>query len=140
MTYLHKLLLGTVFVFAISSLRANTVDAQFVSGGSTIDFGYYVGPYSGTLDGQSVVLDCVDFANEVTFGQQWTANLSHINTLADLANTRYGGVANSLQLYQEAAWLTEQYSLNPTSAYGDIQTTIWRFSTRMRQTRRRVIG
>jgi len=72
-----------------------------------------------------VVLDCVDFANEVSFGQQWAVNLSPIETQADLADTRYGAMANGLRLYQEAAWLTEQYALNPASAYGDIQATIW---------------
>src|SRR5437763_839927 len=70
------------------------------------------------------------FPNDVHFGQEWAANLSHITTQGDLANTRFGGRVNALQLYQEAAWLTEQYSLNPSSAYGDIHATIWQLFDR----------
>jgi hypothetical protein len=112
-------------LLAAGPAAADPIEATFVGVNGTIDFGYYVGPYYGDLGQQSVVLDCVDFANEVSFGQRWAANLSHINTQQDLANTRFGSRVNALQLYQEAAWLTEQYALNPASAYGDIQATIW---------------
>jgi hypothetical protein len=112
-------------LLAAAPVAANPIEATFVGVNGAIDFGYYVGPYYGDLGQQSVVLDCVDFANDVSFGQQWAANLSHINTAQDLANTRFGSRGDALQLYQEAAWLTEQYALNPASAYGDIQATIW---------------
>jgi len=106
-------------------LEANPIEATFVGVNGAVAFGYYVGPYYGRLEQQSVVLDCIDFANDVHFGQQWAANLSHIITQQDLGNTRFGGRENALQLYQEAAWLTVQYSLNPSWAYADIQATIW---------------
>jgi hypothetical protein len=88
-------------------------------------FGVYVGPYSGTMNGTTVDLFCVDYANEVTFGQQWDANLTPITAGANLSDTRYGADPGALQLYQEAAWLTEQFALQPTSQYGDIHATIW---------------
>src|ERR1035438_1071310 len=91
-------------------LMANPIEATFVGVNGAEAFGYYVGPYYGNLEQQSVVLDCVDFANDVSFGQQWAVNLSPIDTQADLASTRYGKLATALQLYQEAAWLTEQYA------------------------------
>lgn len=112
-------------LMAAVPLSANPIEATFVGVNGAIDFGYYVGPYYGNLGPQSVVLNCVDFANDVSFGQQWAANLSPIETQLDLANTRFGSRPNALQLYQEAAWLTEQYALNPASDYGDIQATIW---------------
>lgn len=118
-------LLLVVLPFALLPLAANPLEATFVGVNGAQDFGYYVGPYDGRLEQQSVVLDCVDFANEVSFGQQWAVNLSHIDTQQDLPNTRFGARVNALQLYQEAAWLTLQYSLNPSSVYGDIQATIW---------------
>lgn len=116
---------GFLFLLAEIPLMANPIEATFVGVNGAEAFGYYVGPYYGDLGQQSVVFDCVDFANDVYFGQQWAVNLSPIDTQADLASTRYGGMADALQLYQEAAWLTEQYALSPASAYGDIQATIW---------------
>jgi len=115
----------TMFLPTTLPLMANPIEATFGGVNGAEAFGYYVGPYYGTLGQQSVVFDCVDFANDVYFGQQWAANLSPIETQAGLANTRYGVMTNALQLYQEAAWLTEQYALNPASVYGDIQATIW---------------
>ena len=114
-----------LILLAVFPLQASPIEATFVGVDGATAFGYYVGPNYGRLDQQSVVLDCVDFANDVSFGQRWAANLSHINTQGDLGNTRFGGRTGALQLYQEAAWLTIQYSLNPSSAYGDIQATIW---------------
>lgn len=116
---------GLLFLLAGVPLWANAIEATFVGVNGATGYGYYVGPYYGRLDQQSVTLDCIDFANEVSFGQQWAANLSHVNTQGDLSNTRFGGRANALQLYQEAAWLTVRYSLNPSSDYADIQATIW---------------
>ena len=98
-------------LLAVLPLTASPIEATFVGVNGAESFGYYVGPYYGELGQLSVVLDCVDFANDVYFGQQWAVNLSSIDTQADLANTRYGGRANAVQLYQEAAWLTEQYAL-----------------------------
>jgi hypothetical protein len=116
---------GFLILLTVLPVMASPIEATFVGVNGTTAFGYYVGPYYGKLGQQSVVFDCVDFANEVYFGQQWAVNLSPIDTQTDLAATRYGARENALQLYQEAAWLTEQYSLNPASVYGDIQATIW---------------
>lgn len=113
-----------LLISQVTSLNASPIEATFIGVNGAQGFGYYVGPYYGNLGQQSVVFDCVDFANEVYFGQQWAANLSPIETLADLANTRYGESANALQLYQEAAYLTELYALYPSN-YADIQATIW---------------
>lgn len=127
---MKHILLAVFSVMTVPLLQANPIQATFVGVNGLIDFGYYVGPYYGRLDRQSVVLNCVDFANDVSFGQQWAVNLSHINTQTDLANTRFGNRPDALQLYQEAAWLTLQYALNPSSAYGDIQATIWQLFDR----------
>jgi hypothetical protein len=121
----NKFILCSCLLIGASSLSATPVEATFTGVNGMVAFNNYVGPYNGTLAGDAVTLYCVDFNNEVSFGEDWMANLSHINAKSNLANTRYGGIMNSVTLYQEAAWLTEQYALNPTSAYADIQATIW---------------
>ncbi len=88
-------------------------------------FGVYVGPYSGTMDGAPVTLFCVDDSNEVQFGEQWDANLTPITSGSDLSDTRWGGEPDASALYQEAAWLSLQYTSQPVAEYGDIQATIW---------------
>jgi hypothetical protein len=111
-------------LYLSGSAGASTVQMSYV-GASNVAYGYYVGPYAGTMNGQPDVLFCVDIANEVTPGERWTANLTAITPLADLSQTRYGGLPGAPQLYQEAAWLALQFASQPKSAYGDIQATIW---------------
>ena len=111
-------------LIATQSVFADSFPLTFTGVNGATAFGYYVGPYSGTHNGDPVTLYCVDFANEVSFGESWLANLTSLDGSGDLGNTRYGGVPNALTLYREAAWLTTQYAGNPNS-YGDIQATIW---------------
>jgi hypothetical protein len=88
-------------------------------------FGAYLSPYYGTMDGTSVELFCVDYANEVQFGEQWDANLTPIAPGADLSDTRWGGEPDALTQYEEAAWLSLQFAAQPVSQYADIQATMW---------------
>ena len=106
-------------------LSASSVQMQFVGTNGTQAFGVYVGPYFGTMNGTPVDLFCVDFANEVSLGQQWDANLTQIASTADFSDTRYGTGPDALELYQQAAWLALQYAPQPTSQYADIQATVW---------------
>lgn len=103
------------------------IDVAFTGVNGTAAFGYYVGPYYAELETESVSIYCDDFANEVSFGQKWQANLTTITSGSDLSNTRYGGVADALQKYQEIAWLDTQFAVQPTTQYGDIHATIWDF-------------
>jgi hypothetical protein len=115
-------LLSCLFFLGLSAL-ADPVDVAFTGVNGATDFGYYVGPYYGTINGDPVTLYCVDFANDVSWGETWQANLTPLDS-GDLSNTRYGGLSDALTLYEEAAWLTTQYASNPND-YGDIQATIW---------------
>jgi len=108
-----------------TNLFADTVQMAFDGVNGAEMFGVYVGPYYGTMNGAPVDLFCVDFSNEVQFGEQWDANLTPIAAGADLSDTRFGAETDALQLYEEAAWLTLQYAVQPASQYGDIQATIW---------------
>jgi hypothetical protein len=94
---------------------------------------YYVSPYNGSMNGQSVTLFCDDVLNEVNFGQTWQANVTNLGTAItnqDFSLTRYGGVpssavfGNAAQTYQEAVWLTTQFALYPSS-FVDLQYALW---------------
>src|SRR5258708_33378459 len=64
---------------------------------------YYLSPYSGTMNGQSVTLFCDDIINDVTFGQQWQANVTNLATAGntnDFSQTRYGSGTGSAGVSQ----------------------------------------
>ncbi len=113
-----------LWILGTGSAVADPVEVTLTGVNGVEAFGYFVGPYYGTLDGKPYELYCNDFANEVHLGQTWWANLTPLSS-ADLSNTRYGGLPDAQKLYWEAAWLTTQYASSP-AAYADIQATIWR--------------
>jgi len=106
--------------------HADTVTFTGVNG--VHDSHYYVSPYFGTLNGVPVTLYCVDLRNSVHIGQTWQANLSTLTNGSNLSNTRYGGVANALALYQQAAWLTTQFASH-TNDYVNLQYALWNLFT-----------
>jgi hypothetical protein len=94
---------------------------------------YYVSPYYGTMNGQTVTLFCDDILNEVNFGQTWSANVTNLATAVnnnDFSQTRYGSVTGSAVLgnpalaYEEAAWLTTQFASNPGDMV-NLQYALW---------------
>jgi hypothetical protein len=98
----------------------------FVNGGTVSAYGYMVGPYSGKMGtgaGQeNVTLNCVDYFHHIVNGQQWDANLTSLGSTTGIGvNTR----GSSLDLYQQAAWLTTQYAGKSSADIGAIQATIW---------------
>lgn len=113
----------TSFLICCSAAAyADTVQMQFTGVNGQYDSrGYYVSPYQGTMNGSPVTLYCVDFANEVHFGQTWTANVTSLAG-GDLSETRYGSLG--INLYREAAWLTTQFASHPDE-WIDIQHTLW---------------
>lgn len=107
---------------------AQAVGLKFQSGPSTpavTGYGYYVGPFSGTVTSNptlpTISLYCVDVLNSIKWGQQWTANVSSLT--GSLALTRHGDAKRAQ--YRKAAWLTTQYSLNATTQWAGIQAAIW---------------
>jgi hypothetical protein len=98
---------------------ADVVTMQFTGPNGVTAFGYYVGPYAGTENGVPLALYCNDFANDITYGQIWQANVTPLDS-DDFSLTRY----DNPTLYREAAWLTTQYAGNPDD-YAGIQAAIW---------------
>ncbi len=125
---------------ATASLFAGTATVTFDGVNGQIDsYGNLISPYYGTVNGNSTTLYCDDFANYVTDGETWTANVTNLADSADvLTQTRYGGLVQTLatdgsgdtanydgqQLYEMAAYLTTQFDGNQTDD-GNIQDTIW---------------
>jgi hypothetical protein len=109
-----------------------TMVFQNVNGAN--DGQYYVSPYAGIMNGQTVTLFCDDVLNDVNFGQTWRANVTNLGTAIqnnDFSQTRYGGVPASLvygsaaqTYYQEGGWLTTQFGSN-SSNYQDLQYALW---------------
>ena len=121
------LLLVALTVGTVQAASAQTQTFRFLSGGTVTAFGYYVGPYTGATGenfAERITLNCVDFFHQIRVGQTWTANVTRLGT-GSLANTRFGGLTNSLALYQQAAWLTTRYAGATNYQIGQIQATIW---------------
>ena len=95
---------------------------------------YYVSPYYGTANGQTVILFCDDIKNEVYIGETWTANVTNLGTALSTTGgfslTRYGGVSgsavysNASVAYEEAAWLTTQFASHPSDLVS-LQYALW---------------
>ncbi|GEM_PF-1650444 len=129
-------------IFFVPLAKADSTSTMVFNGVNGANDGqYYVSPYYGTMNGQSVVLFCDDILNEVSFNQTWQAHVTNLGT--DIANnnfslTRYGGVSNSpiytntslayfdnpAQAYEEAAWLTTQFASNPGDLV-NLQYALW---------------
>lgn len=110
------------------------VNMVFTGVNGSNDGVYYVSPYTGTANGQTVVLFCDDIKNDVYIGEKWYANVTNLgsalSSLNGFSNTRYGGVSGSPVFsdaaiaYQEAAWLTTQFASHPSDLVS-LQYALW---------------
>jgi len=126
--------LRTIGLVAALTVTANAVAAQpiglkFQSGPSSpqvMGYGYYVGPFSGTVLSNptlpTINLFCVDVLNAISWGTKWMANVTSL-ALSDIGNTRHGTA--SLDNYRKAAWLTTQYSSTNKEQWAGIQAAVW---------------
>ena len=126
--------LRTISLVAALTVTANAVAAQpiglkFQSGPSSpqvTGYGYYVGPFSGTVLSNptlpTINLFCVDVLNAIAWGTKWKANVTSL-ALSDIGNTRHGTA--SLDDYRKAAWLTTQYSPTNKEQWAGIQAAVW---------------
>lgn len=131
-----------LLVFALAAIAlvpfahadGSPINMVFTGVNGANDGVYYVSPYTGTANGQTVVLFCDDIKNDVYIGEKWTANVTNLgnalSTANGFANTRYGGVSgspvfsNAPVAYQEAAWLTTQFASHPNDLVS-LQYALW---------------
>lgn len=120
---LRLAVLAAAFALSAAPLHAQ-VPFKFVSGGSVVAGGYYVGPYSALMGspGTAVQLNCVDFLHEVTNGETWNAYLTAVSAVGTVSS--HARSTNQVA-YEQAAWLVSQYPGKSNAQIADIQETIW---------------
>ncbi len=125
---MKKLIATLALLAGVTTVSAaqSTVDMTFTNGGSLsgrfVDDGhYYVGDYSGTMDGTPVNLNCVDFFHDVSNGEVWTARTTNLAT-GNFSETYY----KNQQAYQEAAYLTTFFPGASNQDTINIAYAIWR--------------
>ena len=105
--------------------RAQTPQLRFDNVSGANAFGYYVGPFTGTLfrpgTAMGLTIFCVDFLNHVDFGEQQPVAISSL-AAGSLAATRHPG---QLEAYRKAAWLSDQFATNSQDRWGGIQAAMW---------------
>ena len=108
-------------VFTLGSLAgASTI--QFVGAPTGINDGsFYVLPYQVTIDGTAQLVTCIDFLDDVNFGDVWQANLL---TTTQAAASGFFGAAGTLGAYKRTAWLSAQTYSNTDQQIG-LQHAIW---------------
>lgn len=129
MRVLRPILLVATFAVAANSVSAQPITIKYQSGPSTPAvgaFGYFVGPFTGTLLSNptlpTIDLFCVDVLNAITWGKQWKANVTSL-ALTSIENTRHG--TSALDNYRKAAWLTTQFAVTHKEQWGGIQAAVW---------------
>ena len=116
------LLLLLFSLCTVSAARADTV--TLLGFGDTLWEGVPVGPYPGTLNGNSTSLLCLSYDLHVTAGVPFEVTINALNPLG-VSNALYGP---QLLGYQQAAWLYDQMLANPSET-GDLHGAIWRLFT-----------
>ena len=126
----------------VPSVQAQTTENLRLTSAGYVSFGGdMVGPYRGMLYSEpgtpTIDIYCVDFLNDIHIGDQWTARVT--NLADDLSQTRLGalypgayswlGSYSVLDRYRQAAWLTTQFAIQNSSAWGGIHAAIWMLTT-----------
>ena len=111
--------------FAPAARAQTTPQLRFDNVNGANAFGYYVGPFTGTLfrpgGAMGLTIFCVDFLNHVDFGEQEAVAVSSL-TGGTVAATRHPG---ELEGYRKAAWLSTQFGTNAQERWGGIQAAMW---------------
>jgi len=105
-----------------------SVDITLTSGGPYVMNGVYVGPYTGTVNGQSAQIICDDFSHDSYLNESWTANVTDFSNLASSSIPMWKGAGNALTLYADAAWLATQMfkpANENTNAEGYLAYALW---------------
>lgn len=101
--------------------QANSVPITFTGTGGQAAGGAYIYPYYLNVNGSKVTAVCDDYFDDVRVNEKWYAS---VNSFSDLSQTLFASQPNSLQKYEQAAWLLLQFSAHPSDAAG-IQYAIW---------------
>ena len=114
--------LPVLLLFAVSA----KADSVYVNGSYAFaDHGYGIGPYGGTLNGQSASFFCVDFTHDITGNTSWVAAVTPITNSTDFSGTRLNNETEYLQMI----WLATQMVTAPDQqTQAELQWAIWGFT------------
>ena len=95
---------------------------------------YYVGPYgpatfvSGLGQASMINVLCVDFLNEVNFGDHYTVDVTNLGggSWNAVTDTRHPGAADT---YRKGAWLSTLFATTPTTGWGSVAYAEWNLFT-----------
>lgn len=119
--------IGLVLICALAIVGTATADTvTLVGAGPANQGGVYVYPYTLNVDGNTVAAICDDYSHEVYVGETWNAT---VYTFDQYSSARFGGNANALQEYEEAAWLLSQIPSAGSKEVGDINFAVWSIFT-----------
>ena len=123
MTDLRRVLwLLPLLLLSIANANADTV---YVNGSYAFgDNGYGIGPYGGTLNGESASFYCVDFKHDIVGNTGWTAAPTSLISSSSLSST--ATLLNNPKLYTEMAWMiTQMMGTTNQKLQAEYQWTIW---------------
>jgi hypothetical protein len=91
-----------------------------------------IGPYIATVNGVKDFVFCDDDTHSVYPNETWTATVTSLSSLIALGNTNiasgssvmWKNLPNALNLYEQAAWLVNEFGTHSLDTSG-IQNAIW---------------
>jgi hypothetical protein len=97
---------------------------------ASINNGFAIGPYGGTLNGTPTNFYCVDFNDQISGNTGWKANVTSLISSSGYGNTHQGSSPSAQTFYLEMAWLVTQM-MNPKNSKAldaQLQWAIWYLS------------
>src|ERR1700733_4388270 len=116
---------------ASAALFGSTVTMSFGNASSAFPDGS-IGPYVASVGGITEFVYCDDDTHVVYPNETWTATVTSLSALVTLGNNNiasgssvlWKSVPNAATLYQEAAWLVNEFTIQSADSSG-IQNAIW---------------
>ena len=111
-----------------SAAIQNQSNMDLTSGGPYVMNSIYVGPYSGTANGQAIQIICDDYSDDSYLNESWTANVTNLSNVGSSATPMWSGYSDASTLYADAAWLGTQMFVpanENTATEGYLAYAIW---------------
>jgi hypothetical protein len=120
---LKRLCLLPILLLATVSAKADTAQVYVNGSYAFANNGYGIGPYGGTLNGNSASFYCVDFTHDIVGNTGWSATATNLLSSSSLSS---GTLLNNPKLYTEMAWMiTQMMGTKNQTLQAEYQWTIW---------------
>lgn len=116
---------GVAILLGLANLAlADTVRLTYLHNSGVTQGGYGVGPRAVKLDGLPASVICDDFDHSIPSNTPFEYNVSTFDGLTDV-RFQQATPADTLTLYDEAAFLYLELLASPKSEWGNIQYALW---------------